>query len=178
MKIKALATGSGQMIVRFSLGIAASLWCTGAASAADPPDTATVLGKLHQSDQKEIAAGKLAQTNGTSKQVKDYGKMLEKDHTAADKKVAALAKQEKIDLASATPGGSSNDMSGMAADPMFDTKFAREMVDDHRKDIAEVTQARDATADAKLKKLLTELVPTLQKHEETAQKIVDTEPKK
>jgi hypothetical protein len=37
-----------------------------------------------------------------------------------------------------------------------------------------VTSARDATNDEKLKKLLTELVPTLQKHEDTAQKLVDT----
>jgi len=178
MKLKTLAIGCGQIMVRFSVGVGVVLWCAGGASAADPPDTAAVLGKLHQSDQKEIAAGKLAQKSGTSQQVKAYGKMLEKDHTAADKKVAALAKQEKIDLPSVTSAGSSNDMSSMASDPMFDTKFAREMVDDHKKDIAEVTQARDATADAKLKKLLTELVPTLQKHEETAQKIVDTEGKK
>jgi putative membrane protein len=174
----ALGIGWGQTAARFSAVLGVFLWCVGTASAADPPDTATVLGKLHQSNQKEIAAGKLAQKSGTSRQVKDYGKMLEKDHSAADKKVTALAKQEKIDLPSTTAGGGSNDMSGMASDPMFDTKFAREMVDDHKKDIAEVTEARDATADAKLKKLLTELLPTLQKHQEAAQKIVDTETKK
>jgi len=178
MTMKALATGRGRMVVGFSAGFGILLWCAATANAADPPDTATVLGKVHQSNQKEIAAGKLAQKSGTSRQVKDYGKMLEKDHSAADKKVTAMAKQEKIDLASAMPGGGSDDMSNMASDPMFDTKFARAMVDDHKKDIAEVTQARDATADPKLKKLLTELLPTLQKHEETAQKIVDSEPKK
>jgi putative membrane protein len=178
MAMKVLATGFGQMMVRFSVGVGVFLGCAGVASAADPPATATVLGKLHQSDQKEIAAGKLAQKSGTSQQVKSYGKMLEKDHSAADKKVTALAKQEKIDLAAATPGGGASDMAAMASDPMFDTKFAQEMVQDHKKDIAEVTEARDATADPKLKKLLTELVPTLQKHEETAQKIVDTEGKK
>ncbi|HEX3903881.1 MAG TPA: DUF4142 domain-containing protein [Polyangia bacterium] len=146
--------------------------------AADPPDTATVLGKLHKSDQKEIAAGKMAQKNGKSHAVKDYGKMLEKDHGAADKKVAALAKQEKIDLAAATPADSAGDMSGMASDPMFDQKFGQEMLDDHKKDIAEVTAARDNTADVKLKKLLTDLLPTLKKHEDTAQNIVDAETKK
>ncbi|HVV51542.1 MAG TPA: DUF4142 domain-containing protein [Polyangia bacterium] len=149
----------------------------GAAAANDPPDTAAVLGKLHHADQKEIAAGKLAEKSGKSAEVKSYGKMLMKDHTAADRKVTALAKQEKIDLAAATPA-ESGDMSGMASDPAFDTKFAQEMVDDHKKDIAEVTEARDKTTDPKLKKLLTDLVPTLQKHEETAQKIVDTEAKK
>jgi putative membrane protein len=150
----------------------------GIAHAADAPDTATVLGKLHKSNQKEIAAGKLAQKSGKSREVKAYGKMLEKDHGAADKKVAALAKQEKIDLGAATPADAASDMSGMASDPMFDKKFAQEMVDDHKKDIAEVTEARDGTADAKLKKLLVDLVPTLQKHQDTAQKIVDAETKK
>jgi putative membrane protein len=173
-----------KMMVRFSACVGAFVWCAGVANAAAPPDTATVLGKLHQSNQKEIAAGKLAQKSGTSRQVKDYGKMLEKDHTAADKKVTALAKEEKSELVSATSGGGASDMNGMhgmsamAADPMFDAKFAQEMVDDHKRDIAEVTEARDATVDPKLKKLLTELLPTLQKHEETAQKIVDTETKK
>jgi putative membrane protein len=146
--------------------------------AAESADTTTVLGKLHKSNQKEIAAGKMAQKSGKSHAVKDYGKMLEKDHGAADKKVAALAKQEKIDLAAATPADSAGDMSGMASDPMFDQKFGQEMLDDHKKDIAEVTDARDNTADSKLKKLLTDLLPTLQKHQDTAQKIVDAETKK
>ncbi len=147
----------------------------GPAAAADaPPETAAVLNEVHQTNQNEIAAGKLAAKNGKSREVKDYGKTLEKDHTAADKKVTALAKQEKIDLATATPA----DMSGMASDPAFDKKFAQEMLDGHKKAIADVTAARDKTADAKLKKLLTELVPTLQKHEEMAQKILDSEAKK
>jgi predicted outer membrane protein len=52
------------------------------------------------------------------------------------------------------------------------------MLDGHKKAIGDVTEARDKTTDAKLKKLLVELLPTLQKHEETAQKIVDAEAKK
>ena len=89
---------------------------------------------------------------------------------------SALAKQEKVDLGAVTPD-SAGDMSGMASDPMFDKKFAQEMLADHKKDIAEVTEARDNTADPKLKKLLTDLLPTLQKHEDTAQKILGAETK-
>jgi putative membrane protein len=147
------------------------------ARAADAPTTADVLSKLRDSNQKEIQAGKMAEKNGQSQQVKDYGKMLVKDHTAADKKVTSLAKEEKIDLpkgSSAKESEMSGEMHGMAAGPTFDSKFASEMVQDHRKDIAEVTQARDTTTDAKLKKLLSDLLPTLQKHEDEAQKIVDS----
>ena len=45
------------------------------------------------------------------------------------------------------------------------------MVDDQKKQIAEVTEARDKTTDAKLKKLLTAVLPTLQKHESMAESL-------
>ena len=57
--------------------------------------TAEVLSKLHHSNQMEVAAGKLAQEKGQSKDVKAFGKTLVTDHSAADKKVMALAKEEK-----------------------------------------------------------------------------------
>jgi len=147
---------------------------TPALAADPPPATADVLGKLHESNQKEISMGKMAQKNGKSKEVTSYGKTLVKDHTAADKKVLALAKQEKIELP--TPAAAKEDMPSMGAD--FDASFAKSMVDDHKKDIDEVTKARDATTDDKLKKLLSDMLPTLQKHEDTAQKIVDNTGKK
>jgi len=165
-------------LLRWAIGVAtASLLLGGMSAAAEPPPTAEVLAKLRASNQKEIDAGKLAQKHGQSRQVKDFGKVLVRDHTAADKKVAALAKQE--DLALAAEVGSIGDMAArMTADPDFDLQFASDMLEDHKKDIAEVTEARDATQDPKLKKLLSELLPTLQKHEETAQKILDTEGKR
>jgi putative membrane protein len=158
------------------LGFGALLAFSTPALAADAPSTADVLGKLHDSNQKEIAMGKLAQKNGQSKDVTNFGKMLVKDHGAADKKVVALAKQEKIELPAPTPMKDDDMPKGTGAE--FDTSFAKSMVDDHKKDIAEATTARDATTDAKLKKLLTDILPTLQKHEDTAQHIVDGAAKK
>jgi putative membrane protein len=141
--------------------------------AADPPPTADVLNKLHDSDQKEIEAGKIAQKQGQSKEVRDYGRMLVKDHTAAEKKVTNLAKKEKIPLTANEP--STDEMKNMKGGPTFDERFARDMVVDHKKDIAEVTEARNNTTDDQLRQLLSDLLPTLQKHEDTAQKIVDTQ---
>jgi putative membrane protein len=140
------------------------------ARAADEPATGDVLGKLHQSNQKEIEMGKMAQKNGQSKEVKAYGKMLVHDHTNADKKVTALAKQEKVEL----PAAKDHDMSAMpAAGPDFDSKFGQAMLDDHKKDVEEAKDAMNKTTDPKLKKLLGDVVPVLEKHETTAQKIVD-----
>ena len=156
--------------------LAALLLAPAMVQAADPPATGEVLGKLHQSNQKEIEMGKVAQKHGATKEVKAFGTTLVKDHSAADKKVMALAKKEKIDLPTAKPP-SSDEIADMPKGSDFDAKFAKDMLDDHKKDVAEATAARDSTTDDKLKKLLTEVVPTLQKHEDTAQKLVDNQKK-
>jgi putative membrane protein len=149
-----------------------------AGAANPPPDTAEVLGTLHEADQKEIQAGEIAQKNGKSKAVKDYGRMLVKDHTAADDKVAELAQRERVDLVASTPAPGPNDMGTMASGPDFDRKFAQEMLDDHRKALGVLTDARDTTTDPQLRRLLTDLIPTLEKHEAAAERIIDAEARK
>jgi putative membrane protein len=147
-----------------------SLLVSGVALAADPPTTAEVLGKLHQSNVKEIRMGKMASEQGQAKDVKSFGKKLMDDHNAADKKVAKLAKEENIDLAANTPAVGSDDM---PASPGFDAAFARAMLEDHKKDVAATKTALEATQDKKLKSLLSALLPVLEKHEQIAQKLVD-----
>jgi putative membrane protein len=164
--------------LRYVLIPAALLVGEGATRAADALSTAEVLGNLHQSDVKEVQAGKIAEKNGQSKAVRDYGAMLVKDHSAADKRVADLATKENIDLLAATPAPGANDMGTTASGPDFDKKFAQEMLDDHRKDLAAVTDARDRTNDSQLKKLLGDTIPTLEKHEAAAEKIIDAEARK
>jgi putative membrane protein len=132
-----------------------------------------VLTKLHHANQMEIEAGKLAQEKGSSKEVKDYGKLLVKDHTAADKQVTALAKQLKVEFETMPEMKNAKLESAKAATgPEFDKTFAEAMVEDHTRDINETAAARDAATNPKLKKLLAGLVPKLEKHREVAQKIV------
>jgi putative membrane protein len=151
--------------------VAATLLLPAASAfAADPPAPGDVLTKLHESNLKEIEMGKMAQKNGTSKDTKAFGKMLVTDHTAAEKKVKTLAKKEKVDLAKEAPAMKHDDL---GTGPEFDKKFAQAMLDDHKKDVEEAKTARDAATDPKLKGLLTDIVPVLEKHQETAQKLVD-----
>jgi putative membrane protein len=166
-----------RMLVMAALA-APTLAGTPAARAADQPagtaaDTAEVLGKLHASNQKEIEMGKLAQKNGQSKDVKTFGTMLVKDHTDADKKVSALAKKENVNLDAATPTVAGN-MEHIPAGAGFDASFAKSMLDDHKRDVAETKEVLGKTSDNDLKNLLGSLLPTLEKHEETAQKIVSS----
>lgn len=170
-RISRLTLSHMKNITLSSLGLCATLLVP-AVSLAAAPSTADVLGKLHRSNQHEIEMGKEAQKNGNTKAVKDFGKMLVKDHTDADKKVTTLAKKEKIDLQANTPA-MKNEMAAIPAGPQYDAKFAQAMLEDHKKDVAEAKEARDGTDDAQLKKLLTDVVPVLEKHQATAQKIVD-----
>jgi putative membrane protein len=140
------------------------------ATAGDPPSTAHVLGKLHRSNITEIRMGGMAREHGQSNDIKTFGKTLVDDHEAADAKVAKLAKEEKVDLAANTPAVGPDDMAMGAG---FDTAFARGMLKDHKKDIAEVKAVRETTSDERLKSLLDEMLPVLEKHEQIAQKLVD-----
>jgi putative membrane protein len=150
-------------------------WLFGSAAwGSNPPTTAEVLNKLHNANLTEIEAGKLAQDNGKSKATKDYGRMLVTDETSADQQVMALAKDENIDLSSSTPVVGTNYVADLTAGSTFDRRFARSMVDDHKKEIADLTAVREHTTDAKLKKLLTDLLPTLQKHESMAESLEKT----
>ncbi len=146
---------------------------TNMAAVSDPKEEespSSILGKLHRTNLKEIEMGKLAEKQGNSKEVKSYGSTLVKDHTAADKRIMAFAKAEHIDL-----GAANEAMDKMKAESGtgFDAEFAKAMLHDHQHDIAEVTAVRDATKDTKLKSLLSSLLPVLQKHEETARKIIE-----
>jgi putative membrane protein len=157
---------------RVGIGLLVGLVSSATAFAADVSSTGEVLGKVHRSNLTEIEMGKMAQNHGMSKDVKDFGKALVKDHSSADKKVVKLAKDEKIDLTAATPPADAHP-DQVHTGTAFDDAFAKDMLADHKKDIADVTTARDATTDQKLKQLLTDILPVLNKHESIAQKLVD-----
>jgi putative membrane protein len=160
-------------IVSLVLAASVSIFAASLATAADPsgdvPSTAEVLGKLHRSNLKEIHMGQMAKDHGTLEDVKAFGATLVKDHTEADTKVAKLAKEKNIDL---TVNSVPVERSNMPMGAGFDAAFARDMVQDHRKDVAEVEEARARTKDPQLKALLDGLLPVLKKHETIAQKLV------
>lgn len=162
------------MLVVFGLGTLARGGVARGADENSAAQTEEVLMKLHHSNQMEVAAGKLAQEKGQSKDVKSFGKTLVSDHSAADKKVMALAKTEKINLPASEPMSDDKmDKLKSASGADFDKMFATHMLEDHKKDIDEVKSARDNTKDTKLKGLLSSTLPVLEKHRDIAQRLTD-----
>lgn len=149
--------------------LAIILLTAGTAFADNGPSTADVLGKLHRSNQVEIELGRTALQRGSAPEIKGFAKALVKDHQSVEKKVTALAISEKIELSSNVPTA---DVSRLPLGTGFDGVFARTMLDDYNKNVGEAQAARAATKDDKLKTLLDEILPVLQKHQETARQLV------
>jgi putative membrane protein len=63
-----------------------------------PLNDTTLLSRMHATNQMEIRLGQLAQRNGASATVKQYGARLVRDHSSADARVTALAKKLGITL--------------------------------------------------------------------------------
>jgi putative membrane protein len=148
---------------------AASVLASGAL-AAEAPTTADVLQKLHRANEYESDMGRMAQQVGSTREVRKFGKTVVRDHMSIDKKVAKLAKEEKVELSETMLP---NEHGGLPTGDAFDGAFARAMLASHRQNIAELQDAREATTDDKLKKLIDDVLPVLQQHEDTAKHLLD-----
>jgi putative membrane protein len=129
---------------------------------------AEVINGLHAANMTEVAAGKLAEKNGESAAVKRYGRMLAKDHAAADRKLSSFAARRNF-----TMTGEAQDLTGLqtrkGAD--FDSAFISEMIKGHNDAIALVKHAQQTCSDKEVKALLDQTLPVLQKHQSEAIKL-------
>jgi len=117
-------------------------------------------------DNGEVANGRMAQQQGASPGVKDFGRTLERDHAAAKDQALATARQvhARVDADMVKPeakavGRRLSRMSGA----QFDREFVRAMIADHRKDIAKF-EAQARSGDPATRKLARETLPHLRHH--------------
>jgi putative membrane protein len=151
---------------------AALLGSVTAASAASSKASQKFVQDAIEGNFAEVQMGQLAQQNGQSAEVKSYGQMLVTDHSAANEKAKALATQMGM-TAPTEPNAKQKAMHDKMAKMTgadFDKAFAKEMVADHKKDIAEYKKEsrkkNDPAAD-----FANNTLPTLQKHLDAAQKL-------
>lgn len=147
-----------------------ALLLTSSAYAADS-QSSTFLKKAIQGNFAETEMGKLAQQNGTRDEVKQFGQMLNTDHSAANQKALDAAKSMDI----TPPGGPSakqkadyEKMSKLSG-ARFDSQFATHMVKDHEKDIAEYKKA--AKKDDAAGNYAKTQIEVLQKHLDAAKSL-------
>src|SRR4051794_15403608 len=120
----------------------------------------------------EVQMGQLAQQNGASQGVKDFGRMLQNDHGQANGKATSLASSLQVTPPTEPNAKQKNDYAKMSKlnGAAFDKAFAAHMVADHKKDIAAYQKA-SKSKNQTVASYASETLPTLQKHLETAQSL-------
>ncbi len=155
-----------------SLTIVAML-LTSSVYAAEKPSS-SFLKKAIEGNFAEIEMGKLAQEKGQSEGVKQFGQMLTNDHSAANEKALDAAKSMDVTAPDGPNAKQKTDYDKISklSGSRFDGQFAKHMVMDHQKDIAEYKKAakqNDAAGNyAKAQ------IDVLQKHLDTAKSLRST----
>lgn len=130
------------------------------------------LNEALQGDASEVKMGQLAEKNGGSAEMKQFGKTLVTDHTMAGQQVKAAAKQVGVMVKDEPSPDAQADYDKLAklkgAD--FDKEFARMSVEDHEKDIAKF-QKEANTGNGRVSELAKQQLPVLQKHLQMAQSL-------
>jgi putative membrane protein len=124
-----------------------------------------------QGDLAEVNMGKLAQQNGQSEDVKQFGQMLSSDHGQHLQQAQQMAQQMGVTPPTA-PSAKQKAMHDKLAKEQgakFDKAFAKAMVKDHKEDIAKYQ--KEAKSKGPLAQFAEQTVPVLQKHLQTAQSI-------
>lgn len=144
------------------------------ANAAEKPSQA-FLKKAIQGNYAEVQMGQLAQQKGQNDDLKKFGKMLFDDHSDANQKAIDAAQAIGVTPPDGPNAKQKADYEKMSktSGAKFDRHFARHMVADHQKDIAEYNKAAkkaDAAGDYAKGQ-----IDVLQKHLDTAKSLSSSE---
>ena len=131
----------------------------------------TFLIEAIEGDLAEINMGKLAQEKGQSREAKQFGQMLEQDHSQHLQKAKDTAQQMGL-MPPAEPNAKQKkmyDQLSKLSGPQFDQEFAHHMVTDHKQDIT--MYEKEAKLKGPLADFAQQTIPTLQKHLQTAESL-------
>lgn len=160
-------------------GSSAAATATPAGSTSAPALTdANIAWILDQANMSDSARGKLAETKGTSADVKSFGKLMMGEHHALRAEGQALVK--KLGVTPTAPAGDSSEaqaktemdsLNAMPKGAAWDKAYIGYEVGYHQAVINTATKALDIAQNDSLKALIKKAAPILQHHLERAQAI-------
>ncbi len=127
--------------------------------------------KAAQGGMAEVKMGQLATQNAQSQAVKDFGQKMVDDHTKANDELKGLAGQKSVTLPTDLDAKdqATYDRLSKLNGAAFDKAYMRDMVMDHRKDIADFQHEANNGRDPDVKAWASKTLPTLQEHLRIAQ---------
>lgn len=139
-------------------------------------DDSIFAAKAAEGNLAEIEMGNIALKKGRSKQVKNFGLMMIKDHGKANTKLIAIAAAKKLALPT-KPGADEQKMLAELAQKSgndFDKLYVSMMIDDHKTDVSDFTIATTKIQDPDIKVYAKKTLPVLQKHLDAINAIHDS----
>ena len=119
-----------------------------------------------QGGMTEVKLGELAAQKGTRDDVKAFGQMMVKDHTAINDDLKALATQKGVTLPDSLDAKHQGMVDKMAAltGSEFDTAYVADMLKDHKMDAKEFKAESAETKDADIKSFVDKSIPVVDEH--------------
>ncbi len=124
---------------RAAIFLSVALSASAVSATAKDQASQAFLKKAIEGNYAEVQMGQLAQKNSQNDDVKNFGKMLSDDHSAANQKALDAASKLSVTAPTAPSTKEKADYEKMSklTGTAFDRTFARHMVEDHQKDLAE-----------------------------------------
>lgn len=122
--------------------------------------------KAAEANLAEVKLGNLAEQHGTTQTIKDFGKRMVTDHSKAEDNLKTAAATSNITLPTTLDAKDQavydhlSKLSGEA----FDRAYARDMVRNHRGDVAEFRYEANDGKDAAIKSFASKTLPSLETH--------------
>jgi putative membrane protein len=133
---------------------------------------------LDEANMSDSAAGAIAATKGTASAVRDFGKLMMRDHHQLRARGEALAKKMKITLATPSDDPVMSDsqkhtdvLNSTAKGKDFDKAYIDGEVDIHKKVLEMAVKAAGQTQNTELKNLIQKAAPVIQGHLDRAEAI-------
>ncbi|HEY4217158.1 MAG TPA: DUF4142 domain-containing protein [Gemmatimonadaceae bacterium] len=141
-------------------------------------DDATIVAIFDEANSADIETGKLAEKKGSTKEVRDFGAMLARDHSAVRQQGRDLAKKLGVTPTAPKPDQGARDHAGAMKElnalsgPAFDKAFLAHEIAFHKAVIDAVTTTLlPAIQNADLKALVVKVAPAFQAHMLAAQNL-------
>jgi putative membrane protein len=143
------------------------------ADAAMPADAQGFVDMASASDMYEVEAGKLAQSMGKSQAIKDFGAMMEKDHTKSTSDLkAAAARATGVMVAPKLTAKQQSDLDALkGAGDNFDATYKQQQVAAHEAALAMLQNYAQSGDAAALKDFAAKTAPVVQGHLDHARKL-------
>ncbi len=154
------------------LALASPLAGAPLAFGASDPD-ATFYKQAAEAGIFEVDAGNQAQQKASNQQVKDFGAMMVKDHTAANDQLKSLAASKNISLpttASVSEMTKKGELDVLSGDT-YDKSYIKGQIKAHHQAIALFKKEAASGQDPDAKAFAQSTLPTLQKHLKAARDI-------